>query len=218
MGLLNLLPFWSHTWGIPSWLWVQRQPAEHPLKKGSSVLCKHIVFQESTKFLGFLACVFCLFTPMLLTGLTCLRAQCFTAVFWGGKQWTKCWRMHSEPLQAATRLCCSLLGNAGRALARAGFASLLWTDNLVQSISKHRCQLQAHVKGCWCKSAPRACLSSLTSQPSPPHLGASFLHDALLHLQPLPCQLINSLISQQPPGQTAEQLQMRGTSLRSVCG
>lgn len=92
------------------------------------------------------------------------------------------------------------------------------TDNLVQSLSKHRCQLRAHIKGCWCKSAPPACLSSLTSQPFPPHLGASFLHDALLHLQPLPCQLINNLISQQPPGQTAEQLQMRGTSLRSVRG
>lgn len=186
MGLLNLLQvpvsFWSHTWGIPFWLSVQRQPAEHPLKKGSSVLCKHIVFQESTKFLGFLACVFCLFTPMLLTGPTCLRAQCFTAVFWGGKQCTKSWRMHSEPLQAATRLCCSLLGNAGRALARAGFASLLWLGPRT-----HPNRGTAWKQTIWCNLSRSIAVSSgptsravgvsqhplpasLPSHPSSPHL------------------------------------------------
>lgn len=86
-----------------------------------STPCENPDFHESTKFMGLLAHVFCLFTPVLLIGLTCLQAQWrLTVVFWRRK-YKKSWRMLSEPLQAATSLCCSLLGNAGRA-PNSGFA------------------------------------------------------------------------------------------------
>lgn len=126
---------------------------EDLLKKGSSTVCENPDFHGSTKFMGLLAHVFCLFRPMLLIGLTCLQAQWrLTVVFRGSKQYKKSWRMLSESLQASARLCCALLGNAGRAPDR-GFAesSALvdaytqsgplykkWT--LVRSPSKHCCR------------------------------------------------------------------------------
>lgn len=121
---------------------------------------------------------------MLLTGLTCaceLR-EGLLLCFVEASTARRSWRMHSEPLRAAMRLCCSLLGNPGRALAigrtggRAGFASMLWlglctqtlraactkAGTLVQSPPQRRCRKQARIKGCWCgsKSAAPACLSS----------------------------------------------------------
>lgn len=110
--------------------------------------------------------------------------------------------MHSETLRTATGLCCSLLGNAGRALARggaggrAGCASMLWLGLRTQTLRAacpeaetwvqsppHRCsQKRVHNKGCWCRSRlgasqqPQPTPLPLASQPALPHAGASFLH------------------------------------------
>lgn len=71
------LTFWSHTWGTPFQQTLSRKTEfrEHPFKKGFTDFHKHLGFQESPESSILRACVFCLPTPMLLTGLTCLRAQ-----------------------------------------------------------------------------------------------------------------------------------------------
>lgn len=151
--------FWSHTWGTPFWHWAQRQPGEHPLRKGVSVHREHLSFQESSKPSGLQARVFSLSTPMLLTGLKCAceHGEGLLLCFVVASSARRFWRMHWEPLRAATRLCCSLLGNAGGALARgrsgrrAGFASMLWAWSL-----------HANSQGCLYKTRHLAAVSSST--------------------------------------------------------
>lgn len=141
---------------------------------------------------------------MLLTGLTCAceLSEGFLPRFAEPSTARRSWRMHSEPLRTATGLCCSLLGNAGRALARggtggrAGCTSMLWFGLRTQTLRAacpeaetwvqsppHRCsQKRVHNKGCWCRSRlgasqqPQPTPLPLASQPALPHAGASFLH------------------------------------------
>lgn len=119
-------------------------------------------------------------------------AKVYCCVMWretvqeglGGCTWSPC--------ESATRLCCSLLGNAGRALARgfsggrAGFASVLRfglctqtfraactkADTLVQSPPSRRCQKRAHMEGCWCRSSLGASQQPISS-PGIPALSTS---------------------------------------------
>lgn len=99
---------------------------------------------------------------------------------------------HSEALRAATRLCCSLLGNAGWARTagtaggRAAFASTqTLRDTWVQSPLQRRCQKHTHIKVCWYRSTlgvnqqPQRPLFPL--HPSPLHLMQVLAFSTLSH-------------------------------------